>query len=198
VIRTLASSALFALCGVASGHAPEWDPIYDRFTPRVSLQRDGEEVVAIPPTPPGGSVGLELRFPAFPRLGSDPVAAPEGIVGLAIGGAPIVNTEPGRIPIATTPQSAPFGPGVEVPRAPGLDREMKLSGLLGVLLDGYPLYGPVERDGSGPEGLDACHGHVGLTPDHEHVEYHYHLVPGAGRVAPCLRGHVGSVRARPR
>jgi len=92
---------------------------------------------------------------------------------------------------------ASFSPGVEVPRRPGFGSDLDLSGLVGVLLDGYPLYGPVERDGSSPEDLDACHGHVGLTPDTERAEYHYHLVVAARSVAPCLRGHAGSVLLRP-
>lgn len=40
---------------------------------------------------------------------------------------------------------------------------------IAVALDGYPIYGPTDPDGSKPKDLDACHGHetVGLG-------YHYH------------------------
>jgi hypothetical protein len=59
---------------------------------------------------------------------------------------------------------------------------------VGVLLDGFPLYGPVERDGSTPATLDECGGHVGLTPDHERPMYHYHVAPSRPTICGCLRG----------
>lgn len=45
---------------------------------------------------------------------------------------------------------------------------------IGVLRDGYPVYGRHEPDGGLP-ALDAAGGHVGPTPDSSSPAYHYHL-----------------------
>lgn len=47
--------------------------------------------------------------------------------------------------------------------------------LVGVLRDGYFLYGRRDADGSVPADLDAAGGHVGTTPDSATPVYHHHL-----------------------
>lgn len=64
-------------------------------------------------------------------------------------------------------------------------------------LDGYPLYGLTEPDGSAPAGLDACRGHT--TPA---LGYHYHAATGYPYVQSAFHGEVvereGQVDPQPR
>ncbi len=60
------------------------------------------------------------------------------------------------------------------------------SGLLGFLLDGFPVYGPQEEDGTLVYNtlLDVYHGHSHKTVDYPNGTYHYHFT----NEAPYLNG----------
>jgi hypothetical protein len=47
--------------------------------------------------------------------------------------------------------------------------------LIGVMRDGYPIYGRKDADGAYPTDLDSFGGHTGVTPDSTTATYHYHL-----------------------
>ena len=47
--------------------------------------------------------------------------------------------------------------------------------LIGVMRDGYAIYGRKDADGSYPADLDTYGGHTGTTPDSTTAVYHYHL-----------------------
>ena len=48
--------------------------------------------------------------------------------------------------------------------------------LIGLALDGFPIYGPFEyKQEAEPTNLDACRGHIGLTGDVFNNTYHYHV-----------------------
>jgi hypothetical protein len=51
------------------------------------------------------------------------------------------------------------------------------SAMIGVLLDGFPIYGPQDEGGRIVQNadLDECSGHVGPTPEFPDGIYHYHL-----------------------
>jgi hypothetical protein len=50
------------------------------------------------------------------------------------------------------------------------------SALMGFLLDGFPVYGPVENGNTVTSAdLDAYHGHVTATADYPNGIYHYHI-----------------------
>ena len=61
------------------------------------------------------------------------------------------------------------------------------SGLMGFLLDGFPVYGPQEENGTTvvSSGLDAYHGHTHATIDFPNGIYHYHFTADA----PYLNGN---------
>jgi hypothetical protein len=52
------------------------------------------------------------------------------------------------------------------------------SGLMGFLLDGFPVYGPNEENGTvvTDSMLDAYHGHSHPTADFPNGIYHYHVM----------------------
>jgi hypothetical protein len=52
--------------------------------------------------------------------------------------------------------------------------------LIGVLLDGYPVYGPVENGVLvSTASLDAAHGHFSVTREFPQGVYHYHTTSDA-------------------
>jgi hypothetical protein len=52
--------------------------------------------------------------------------------------------------------------------------------LIGVLLDGYPVYGPIENGQLvTTASLDAAHGHFGATAEFPNGVYHYHTTSDA-------------------
>lgn len=68
------------------------------------------------------------------------------------------------------------------------------SRLIGVLLDGFPVYGPIDSDGSAPTGLDSCNGHTSATPEFASGIYHYHTTTAVPYISGCFRGTAGTVR----
>ncbi len=64
---------------------------------------------------------------------------------------------------------------------------------LGVALDGYPLYAPLNLDGSTPQALDECRGHTTAAEG-----YHYHLgAAGSNEILGCHLGQTGCVLTDP-
>lgn len=68
------------------------------------------------------------------------------------------------------------------------------SRLIGVLLDGFPVYGPIHSDGTTPSNLDACNGHTAATPEFAAGIYHYHTTTAVPYISGCFRGTAGTVR----
>jgi len=54
--------------------------------------------------------------------------------------------------------------------------------LTGYARDGYPVYGPLDSNGSAPEGLDECNGHTLSTNEFIEPIYHYHVRPADNSV----------------
>jgi hypothetical protein len=68
------------------------------------------------------------------------------------------------------------------------------SRLIGVLLDGFPVYGPIDSDGSTPTNLDGCNGHTSVTADFSAGIYHYHTTSGVPYISGCFKGTAGTVQ----
>lgn len=67
------------------------------------------------------------------------------------------------------------------------------STIIGVLLDGFPLYGDKDVDGSQllSDDLDECSGHVGVTPEYTEGIYHYHLTEDRSPYSiDCYHGEI--------
>lgn len=67
------------------------------------------------------------------------------------------------------------------------------SELIGFMLDGFPVYGQKDQNGSIPADLDAAHGHTGVTHDYPDGTYHYHITPEAPYISDGYRGSPGTV-----
>lgn len=66
------------------------------------------------------------------------------------------------------------------------------SAVFGYAFDGFPMFGSLEADGSEPQGLDPCNGHVGETAMGE--TYHYHASKDYPNLPSCLAGVVAENR----
>lgn len=126
-----------------------------------------------------------MRIPLHPARAATSAPTPLGPIGLALNGVPFYNQYNGQNRPLTveidsfdqynghpTPTNA-YHYHVEpvyLTRTVGSDR------LLGFLLDGFPVYGPVESGRRVVNGdLDQLHGHLGKTAEYPDGIYHYHI-----------------------
>ncbi len=74
-----------------------------------------------------------------------------------------------------------------------IDVEGEHSTMLGVLADGFPIYGPTDEDGVAVDraDLDECNGEFGPTPEFPDGIYHYHIMEDMSPYMPdCYHGEV--------
>jgi len=141
------------------------------------------------------SQNITLKIPANPVMAATHANTPMGVMGIAINGIPFFNQyAAGGSPL--TNEVTSFDKYWGHPQMSGMYhyhveplylttvKESK-SALMGFLLDGFPVYGPEETDGSAPAGLDVYHGHTHATVDYPSGIYHYHFTAAA----PYLNGN---------
>jgi hypothetical protein len=142
---------------------------------------------------------IVLRVPAAPHLTS-PSDTPMGPIGVAVNGVAFFNQyAAGRSPLDAEIQT--FDRQNGHPQMTGLYHyhieplwlsAQSSSRLLGVLLDGFPVYGTRDTGGVAPRDLDACNGHVGATPEFPQGIYHYHVTAAPPYIAGCFHGEPGT------
>lgn len=143
-------------------------------------------------TTPGfiGERSFTVTLSLDPQLASQSSATGLGAIGIAVTGAPIFNDQEGPnvpfdIPTATGLDYAgghngPSGyhyhlEAADVPENTSLSFDDEQ--LVGIMADGFLLYGRRDFDGSYPTDLDASGGHFGVTPHSDGQEiYHYHII----------------------
>lgn len=169
--------------GLPNHTSPYWeetDPLYI------------EPVVAVALTPGriGGDRSLSVTVPSAPELASSSTATGLGPIGISVTGVPIFNdTEGPNRPleeeIAETfdyagAHNGPSGyhyhvESSDVPENTVLSFDDEK--LVGIMADGFLIYGRREMDGSYPTDLDESGGHFGATQHSNGEEfYHYHIV----------------------
>ena len=151
-----------------------------------------EPIIATRQTPGriGGDRSFTVTVPAAPALASSSTATGLGPIGISVTGVPIFNdTEGPNRPleeqIAETfdyagAHNGPSGyhyhvESSDVPENTMLSHDDEK--LVGIMADGFLLYGRREMDGSYPTDLDESGGHYGET-QHSNGEkiYHYHII----------------------
>lgn len=138
------------------------------------------------------------KIPLSPALNSSHAATPLGPIGIAINGVPLFNQYAGPNNQALTGEIASFDKYYGHPQQTGMYHyhveplylttvKSTKSGLMGFLLDGFPVYGPQEENGSVvvSSSLDVYHGHTHTTVDYPNGIYHYHFTSDA----PYLNGN---------
>jgi len=139
-----------------------------------------------PTETPGGAIGVAISgavfFDPYEGDGSDTVANDDNET---IDGVPFIDACGGH----PLPNGLSYHyHGIPFCITDAIDTDGQHSELIGYLFDGYPIYGPQDIDGSVPNDLDECLGHVGETPDHDGEVYHYHVIPTANYISECFAG----------
>ena len=132
---------------------------------------------------------LTFKVPLTPSESPAKPATPLGPIGVSINGVPVFNQYAGPGTPLTNEinsfdqynghpqQSGSYHYHVEPKYLTTLKGK---SALLGVLLDGYPVYGPVENGVTlTSANLDVYHGHTGVTAEFPNGIYHYHTTADA-------------------
>lgn len=142
---------------------------------------------------------LVLRVPSSPQA-SGASDTPLGPMGIAVNGVVLFNQyAAGRAPLddeirsfdrynGHPQQTGTYHYHIE----PVYLTAQGSSRLVGVLLDGFPVYGTRDPDGALPSGLDSCNGHTHATAEFPAGTYHYHIVSEPPYIAGCFRGRPGS------
>ena len=138
-----------------------------------------------------------VKIPLNPKVNPNHPATPMGAIGIALDGVPFFNQyAAGGSPL--TNEIAGFDQYWAHPQNSGVYHyhveplylttiKSTKSGLLGFLLDGFPVYGPQEENGNLVTNteLDIYHGHSHVTVDYPGGIYHYHFTSEA----PYLNGN---------
>lgn len=146
---------------------------------------------------------MQMYVPTDPEFADRPGETDLGAIGMAVNGVALYNQYAGRTPQGWLPldreidsfdryhghpqQQGQYHYHIEPVWLTAEDP----SALVGVLLDGIPIYGPEELDGSVPGDLDECNGHVGPTPDTRSEVYHYHVTDVEPYLVGCYSGEEG-------
>lgn len=150
---------------------------------------------------------MTYRIPRYPRTADQVSATPLGPIGVAVNGVAFFNQYAGNgQPLSFEINS--FDQYNGHPQMSGvyhyhveplyITAERGSDALLGLLLDGFPVYGPVE-DGKRLTNadLDAEHGHFGPTAEFPDGIYHYHVTDEAPYInGDGFHGERGSVTGR--
>jgi len=151
-----------------------------------------EPVVAVAQTPGriGGDRSYTLTAPLTPELAATGTATGLGPIGISVTGVPIFNDQEGpnrpleEVIVETFDYAgAHNGPSgyhyhieaYDVPENTVLSHDDEQ--LVGIMSDGFLIYGRKEMDGTYPTDLDDSGGHFGVTPHSNGEEiYHYHII----------------------
>ena len=147
---------------------------------------------------PNGIVSQTLTFkiPLNPSVASNHAATPMGPIGVALNGVPFFNQYAAGGSNLSGAEIPSFDQYWAHPQQTGMyhyhvepkyltQTKFNQSALLGFLLDGFPVYGPMENGKIlTSSDLDTYHGHTAVTADYPNGIYHYHFTQDA----PYLNG----------
>ncbi|MEO7312733.1 MAG: YHYH protein [Chitinophagaceae bacterium] len=141
------------------------------------------------------SQNLTFKIPANPTVATAHDATPLGPMGISVNGVPIFNQyAAGGVPL--TGEINSFDQYNGHPQMSGqyhyhveplyITATKGKDALIGFLLDGFPIYGPMENGATVTAAmLDVYHGHTSITADYPAGIYHYHITADA----PYINGN---------
>lgn len=137
-------------------------------------------------------------IPLNPKVATNHAATPLGPIGIALNGVALYNQYAGPNNQPLTNEINSFDKYYGHPQAQGQYHyhveplylttvKSTKSGLMGFLMDGFPVYGTQEENGTvvKSDDLDAYHGHTHKMVDYPNGIYHYHFTADA----PYLNGN---------
>jgi hypothetical protein len=136
-----------------------------------------------------------FKIPLNPAESANKQATPLGPIGVSVNGVPLFNQYAGPSQPLTNEINS-FDQYNGHPQQSGayhyhveplyITAQKGKSALIGFLLDGFPVYGPLENGVTlTSSNLDNYHGHTGVTADYPAGIYHYHFTSDA----PYLNGN---------
>lgn len=145
---------------------------------------------------------LTFRVPSSPAAAAAASDTPLGPIGISVNGVVFFNQYAAmRQPLTSEIVSFDIFNGHPSPNnqyhyhfEPVSITASSRSRLIGVLLDGFPVYGPTDNDGRTPTNLDACNGHASATAEFASGVYHYHATTAVPYISGCFRGTAGTVQ----
>ncbi len=134
------------------------------------------------------SQNISISVPLNPKEASNKQATALGPIGISVNGVVFYNQYAGPNNQALTNEINSFDQYLGHPQQFGqyhyhveptyLTGQFGDSAFLGLLADGFPVYGPVENGSTITNSdLDDYHGHTGVTADFPNGIYHYHITP---------------------
>jgi hypothetical protein len=129
---------------------------------------------------------LTFKIPLNPTVASTHAATPGGPIGISLNGVPFFN-QYAAMNAPLTNEANGFDKYYGHPQQSGQYHyhveplylttvKATKSSLLGFLLDGFPVYGPMENGVAMTNNvLDSYHGHTTATADYPSGIYHYHI-----------------------
>jgi hypothetical protein len=127
------------------------------------------------------SGSFSLRVSASPQRASSTTATGLGAIGIAVSGSVIYNDQEGpNVPLDDAATSLDYSGAHTGPMSYHYHLEPTAwssddDALIGIIADGFFLYGRRCADGEYPTDLDASGGHTCPTIHNEAGEYHYHI-----------------------
>jgi len=132
---------------------------------------------------------ITFRIPLNPAEATSHAQTPLGPMGIALNGVPFFDQYAAGRAVLTT-EIVSFDQYGGHPQQTGqyhyheepyyLTAKNGESALVGFLLDGFPVYGPMENGKTlTSTDLDSYHGHFGVTADYPNGIYHYHTTADA-------------------
>jgi len=138
-----------------------------------------------------------IKIPLNPKVDAAHSATPLGPIGIALNGVALFNQYAGPNQVLSS-EIVSFDQSYGHPQNSGVYHyhveplylttvKSTKAGLIGFLLDGFPVYGPQEESGVTVTSsmLDAYHGHTHATVDFPNGIYHYHFTADA----PYMNGN---------
>lgn len=130
-----------------------------------------------------------FKIPVNPVAASTHAATPLGPIGISVNGVPLFNQYAGPNQPLTNEINS-FDQYGGHPQQTGqyhyhveplyITAQKGKNALIGFLLDGFPVYGPLENGTTiTSANLDAYHGHTSATADYPNGIYHYHITADA-------------------
>ena len=175
-----------------SAYYPTTNPLYEAYS---GLTFGGNTFVKNPNTIIEQTA--TIKIPLNPALNATHSATPLGPIGVALNGVAFFNQYAGPSQ-PLTGEIATFDKYYGHPQPQGVYHyhveplylttvKSTKAGLMGFLLDGFPVYGPQEENGTTVTSslLDVYHGHTHTTADYPNGIYHYHFTDDA----PYLNGN---------
>ena len=138
---------------------------------------------------------ITYKIPLNPVVATTHSTTPLGAMGVAVNGIPLFNQYAAG-GVALTGEVNSFDQYGGHPQQTGMyhyhveptyiTANKGEDALIGFLLDGFPVYGPVEGGKTLTNAdLDVYHGHFGVTADYPNGIYHYHITSAA----PYINGN---------